>query len=450
MRPTATALHTDFYQITMAASYHDNSCNGQATFSLFPHEVPSCRGYLVAAGLEYCLDYLRDFHYTTEEIDYLRSLKRFKPEFLDLLSRIRFTGDVWAMPEGSVFFAGEPILEVAAPLIEAQLVETYLINMLNLHSTLASKAARCYQAAQGRSCVDFSLRRTMGLDAGFAAARSSAITGFNGTSNVAAAMALGLTPVGTMAHAYVEAMGDEENAFRSYAKTFPDNTVLLVDTYDSEEGIHKAVNIAAELAEQGHSMIGVRLDSGDLVTMSRKARAILDDAGLHQAQVVVSGSLDELRISDLAKADAAIDMLGIGTKMGSSADQPYIDLAYKLVLYEGRPTLKLSTGKETWASAKQVWRCYDNNGVIASDELCLREESRSGKALLKRVMKNGEPCAEAEGWQAARERFMAELNTLPPQCLALREASPVRMNVSPALQDVQARARAAALGKGHI
>lgn len=449
MRPTSTALHTDFYQITMAASYHDNGYNGQATFSLFSHEVPPCRGYLVAAGLEYCLEYLREFHFTTEEIDYLHSLNRFKPEFLEYLSTIRFTGDVWAAPEGSVFFAGEPVLEVTAPLIVAQLVETYLINTINLHSTLASKAARCYQAAQGRSCVDFSLRRTMGLDAGFAAARSSAITGFNGTSNVAAAMALGLVPVGTMAHAYVEAIGDEEDAFRAFAKTFPDHTVLLVDTYDSVEGVHKAVNVAKELAKQGHSMIGVRLDSGDLVEMSRKARQIMDEQGLPQAQVVVSGSLDELRIAELAEAKADIDMLGIGTKMGSSADQPYIDLAYKLVLYEGRPTLKLSTGKVTWASAKQLWRSYGPDGIIAGDELCLREEQRSGKALLRQVMQNGQIHYNQENWQTARDRFMSELATLPSPCLDLRNPQPIQMNVSPNLQDVQAKARAAALGNGH-
>ncbi len=449
MRPTSTALHTDFYQITMAASYYDNGYNGQATFSLFSHDVPSCRGYLVNAGLEYCLDYLRDFHFTAEEIDYLRSLNRFQPEFLDYLAKIRFTGDVWAAPEGSVFFAGEPVLEVTAPLIEAQLVETYLINTINLHSTLASKAARCYQAAQGRTCVDFSLRRTMGLDAGFAAARSSAITGFTGTSNVAAAMALDMTPVGTMAHAFVEAIGDEEESFRCFAKTFPDHTVLLVDTYDSEEGIHRAVHVAKELAKQGHTMIGVRLDSGDLVKMSRRARAILDDAGLPEAKVVVSGSLDEMRIAELAEAKADIDMLGIGTKMGSSADQPYIDLAYKLVLYDGRPTLKLSTGKVTWASAKQLWRSYGPNGVISGDELCLREEQRNGKAILGQVMKDGKDYGPRETWREARDRFMSELATLPRQCLDLRNPQPIQLSVSPALQQVQARARAAALGNGH-
>ncbi|MGD9125318.1 MAG: nicotinate phosphoribosyltransferase, partial [Desulfarculaceae bacterium] len=312
MSRESLALHTDFYQITMAATYYSHQMNGEATFSLFAHHLPPDRGFMVAAGLEPALNYLESFAYTDEDIDYLASLKRFDAKFLDFLKGLRFSGEVWAMPEGTVFFAGEPILEVTAPIMEAQLVETYLINVMNLHSILTSKAARCVMAAEGRICVDFSLRRTQGLDAGLAVARSSAIAGFTGTSNVAAAKAFDLVPVGTMAHSLVEAFGDEQSAFEAFAKTFPDHTVLLADTYDSRSGLKHAVEMAAKLKESGHKLVGVRLDSGDLVIMSRRAREMLNQAGLEKASVVVSGSLDELAIARLLADGAQVDTFGIG------------------------------------------------------------------------------------------------------------------------------------------
>ena len=439
------ALNTDFYQITMAAAYHAHGMNGQATFSLFAHDLPPTRGYLVLAGLEQALDYLEEFRFTPEEIDYLRSLERFRPEFLEFLSQVRFTGEVWAPPEGTVLFAEQPLLEVTAPIIEAQLVETCLINILNLHSMLASKAARCVQAAGGRNCIDFSLRRTQGIDAGLAVARSSALVGFVGTSNVAAARRFGITPVGTMAHSFVEAFGDEMKAFEAFAATFPDNTVLLVDTYESVSGLHNAVALAKRLAEKGHQLVGVRLDSGDLAAMSRRARTLLDSAGLEQARVVVSGSLDELRIQKLLEQGAQVDSFGIGTRMGSSADAPYFDLAYKLVSYEGRPTLKLSSGKETWAGAKQIFRHYDDQGIITRDVLGLRDEEQEGRPLLEPVMRQGGRLGPRRDWRAAREVFQAEVATLPPACLELAHPVPLRTEISPRLRELQDDTRKAAL-----
>ncbi len=439
------ALHTDFYQITMAASYFQHGMNGQATFSLFAHDLPAQRGYILAAGLAEALAYLEEFRFTPEELEYLRSLERFSPEFLEHLAGLRFSGEVWALPEGTACFAGEPLIEVSAPLIEAQLVETRLIQIINLHSTLASKAARCVQAADGRACVDFSLRRTQGLEAGWAAARSSAIAGFVGSSNVEASRRLGTTPVGTMAHAFVEAFGDELAAFRAFADSFPEGTVLLVDTYDSVEGLHRAVKVAGELKARGSRLLGVRLDSGDLVEMSRQARQILDQAGLEDARVVVSGSLDEFRMAEVVEQGAMVDIFGVGTKMGSSADAPYLDLAYKLVSYQGRPTLKLSTGKETWASPKQLWRQLDGEGKIARDILGLRGQELPGQPLLEKVMAQGRRLAPEPGWRAAQERFAGQLASLPGACLRLKDPAPLEPNPSEELEQVQEQARQAAL-----
>ncbi len=445
MSSTSLALHTDFYEITMSAVYHARGMNQHATFSLFAHDLPPQRGYMVAAGLEAALDYLEGFHFSEEDIAYLRSLGRFQEDFLQHLAGLRFTGEVWALPEGTVCFAEEPILEVTAPIMEAQMVETHLIQTINLHTTLASKAARCITAAQGRPCVDFSLRRCQGRDAGFAAARSSALVGFVGTSNVEAARRLGTMPVGTMAHSFVEAFGDELQAFRAFGQTFPDHTVTLVDTYNDEVGLRHSVTVAQELLEQGHKLVGIRLDSGDLVALSQQARRILDQAGLDEVKVVVSGSLDEHRIAEILAAGAKVDMLAVGTKMGSAADAPYLDLAYKLVAYQGRPTLKLSSGKESLVMPKQIWRRLGPDGKIASDLLGLREETAEGRPLLKQVMKDGRRVASPSSWQEAQAVFQAELATLPEPCLALDRPGRVPVEVSPALRDLQDRTRQAAL-----
>lgn len=439
------AMQTDFYQITMAAAYHAHGMAGQACFSLFARHLPAERGFLVAAGLEEALDYLESFAFAPEDIAYLESLGRFKPDFLRVLANTRFTGQVRALPEGTICFADEPFLEVTAPIMEAQLVETYLINVVNLHSTLASKAARCLLAAQGRGLVDFSLRRTHGVDGGMAAARSSALAGFQGTSNLAAARQYGITPVGTMAHSFVEAFGDELSAFRAFARTFPDHTVILVDTYDSVAGLHRAVRVAGELLAQGHRLVGIRLDSGDLVGLSRQARTILDQAGLEQARVVVSGSLDETRMAELLAQGAQVDLFAVGTKMGSSADAPFLDMAYKLVNYDGRPTLKLSAGKETWAGAKQVWRRLDREGRLDHDLLGLAHEDQPGQPLLEPVMQGGRRAAPRQDWRQAQARFRQDLAQMPEAVLRLGDHRPPRLEITPALRDLQEHIRAATL-----
>ncbi len=447
MQRVPSALDTDYYQITMAAVYYRHGLNAPATFSLFAHDLPPTRGYMVAAGLELCLEYLENFCFKPHEIEYLDSLGLFSRDFLEMLEGLRFTGEVWALPEGTVCFAEEPLLEVTAPLIEAQLVETMIINIINLHTTLATKAARCIQAAAGRACVDFSLRRTHGLDGGLAAARSSAIVGFVGTSNVEAARVLGLRPVGTMAHSLVEAFGDEKEAFRGFASTFPDQTVLLVDTYDTLRGVQRAIEIAGELKAKGHKLVGVRLDSGDLVGMSIKARQMLDKAGLKDVVIVASGSLDEFRMSEILAKGAKIDLFGVGTRMGNSADAPYIDFAYKLVSYDGRPTLKLSTGKQTWAGAKQLWRELDDRGRIARDMLGLRDEQGPGEGLLVKVMEGGKRTSDVGGWRQARERFKSQWETLPPTTLRLSDPHPIKPEPTPALIELQERARKLAVGR---
>ncbi|MFH1034893.1 MAG: nicotinate phosphoribosyltransferase [Pseudomonadota bacterium] len=435
------AMQTDFYQITMAAAYHAHGMTGQATFSLFAHGLPPARSFMVAAGLEEALDFLESFAFAPEDIDYLAGLGRFGPQFLDVLAGVRFTGQVRALPEGSICFAEEPLLEVTAPIMEAQLVETFLINVINLHSTLASKAARCLLASQGRSLVDFSLRRTQGVAAGMAAARSSALVGFQGTSNLAAARLYDINPVGTMAHSFVEAFGDELAAFRAFAGTFPDHTVILVDTYDSVAGLHRAVQVAAELAARGHHLVGVRLDSGDLVGLSRQARTILDQAGLERVRVVVSGSLDETRIAEMLQKGAQVDLFAVGTKMGSSADAPFLDLAYKLVSYDGRPTLKLSTGKESWAGAKQIWRRLDQGGHLEHDLLGLSHESQAGQALLQPVMAGGRRLAPPRGWRQAHQLFREHLAQMPPALLGLEGQASGRVEISPALAELQENIR---------
>ncbi|MFZ5585275.1 MAG: nicotinate phosphoribosyltransferase [Thermodesulfobacteriota bacterium] len=447
MQGGSLAIVTDFYEITMAAVYHARGMNGPATFSLFAHDLPPERGFMVAAGLEDALSYLESFAFSAEDIAYLASLNRFKPGFLDYLAGVRFSGEVWAMAEGTVCFAEQPLLEITAPIIEAQLVETMIINIINLHSTLASKAARCVLAAQGRTLVDFSLRRTQGVQAGMAAARSSALVGFSGTSNVAAAKAYGINPVGTMAHSFVESFGDETAAFRAFAETFPDHTVILVDTYDSVAGLVRAIEVAGELKRRGHRLVGIRLDSGDLVGMSRQARAMLDQAGLEQAMVVVSGSLDEYRIADLLARGAQVDLFAVGTRMGSSADAPYLDLAYKLVSYDGRPTLKLSTGKVSWVAPKQIWRRLDDQGRIQGDSLGLRDEDLPGQPLLAPVMRQGRRLEPGQGWQAARQRYAEQIKSLPPQCLRLAEPRPLRVQASPALAQLQENTRMQALNR---
>ncbi len=424
-------LLTDLYELNMAASYLRRSMTRQATFSLFVRALPPGRGFLVAAGLADCLAFLADFSFTPEDLSYLRQARGYREETLRAFASLRFTGEVRAVPEGRVVFAGEPLLEVTAPVAEAQLAETVLLNHVTFQTVVATKAARCVLAAGGAQLVDFSFRRTQGIDAGFAVARASAIAGFAATSNVAAARRYGLAATGTMAHSFIEAFGDERAAFAAFAEDFPGMTTFLVDTYDTGRGVRNAIEVARRLRLPGP--VGVRLDSGDLAALARMARAMLDEAGLGEARIFASGSLDEYAIAGLVAAGAPIDAYGVGTKMGVSADAPYLDSAYKLVAYDGRPVMKLSAGKTSPPGAKQVYRGPDG------DVLALRDEAPppGHQPLLVPVMRQGQRVSAPEPLTAAVQRCRADLAWLPLTARALRDPVPVPVRISEQLKTLQ-------------
>jgi len=391
----------------------------EATFSLFFRELPAGWGYALAAGLEGALRYLESLSFSDEDLASLESTGLFRAPFLERLRGFRFRGTVRAMPEGTAVFPGEPLLEVTAPLLEAQVVETMIVNEVHLQTLVASKAARCVEAAEGRLLVDFALRRTHGGEAGMAVARASYLAGFDATSNVLAGQLLGIPIAGTMAHSYIESFAGELEAFRAFARSYPDDAILLVDTYDTLEGVRRAAVVGRELAASGHRLRGVRLDSGDLEELSRGARAILDEAGLADAVVLASGGLDEREIARLLGAGAPIGGFGVGTKLGVSADAPFLDMAYKLVEVAGRPVLKLSPGKATLPGRKQVWRA--GGGAAAHDVLGLEGGRGEGRPLLREVMRDGR-ATWSESLADVRERARAEREALPAVQRALDAA----------------------------
>lgn len=417
-----SGLQTDLYEIRMAASYLRRGMVAPAVFSLFARKLPPSRGFLVAAGLARCLDMLEEFRFSEPDLEYLKENIRLPDADLAVLRRLEFTGDVWAVPEGRVVFAGEPLLEVTAPLPQAQLVETLLLNQMTFASAVASKAARCRIAAGTADLVDFAARRTPGLEGALTVARSTAIAGFAGTSYVAGARRLGVPAVGTMAHSYVEAFADEWAAFAAFAQDFPEEPVFLVDTYDDATGISRAISVVRELGLPGER-VGVRLDSGDLAALSGMARRMLDDAGLHRARIVVSGGLDEYAIARLRSAHVPIDVYGVGTKVGVSADAPSLDTAYKLVEYAGRPVMKLSQAKVDPPGAKQVQRAT----ASAPDVLALRSEAIPGgrEAVLEPVMLAGRRVRPADTVVDARRRFERDLLWLPGSARAIEHPQPV-------------------------
>ncbi len=420
-------LLTDLYELNMAASYLRREMTGEATFSLFARHLPRDRGFLIAAGLQDCLSFLESFSFSRGDLAYLRRTQDYDEATLERFFRLRFTGDVWAVPEGTAVFADEPLLEVTAPIAEAQLAETVLLNHITFQTTVATKAARCVLAAGGAQLVDFAFRRTQGIGAGLSVARASAIAGFTATSNVEAVRRYGLTAAGTMAHSFIEAFADEDAAFAAFAEDFPGKTTFLVDTYDTEQGIRTAIDVVGKLGLPGP--VGVRLDSGDLGGLAHLARRLLDGAGLGQARIFASGSLDEYAIADLVAGGAPIDAYGVGTKMGVSADAPYLDSAYKLVAYNGRPVMKLSAGKATLPGAKQVYR------GPAGDVLALREETPppGHQPLLRPAMRQGKRVAPAEPLAAAQRRCADSLAWLPQAARALTAPSPPAVRISPAL-----------------
>jgi nicotinate phosphoribosyltransferase len=436
--PRELALLTDLYELTMAQAYFHSAHTGPATFSLFVRGYAKNRGYYVAAGLEDGLDFLAGFAFDGASIDYLRSTRVFAADFLDYLRMLRFTGSVRAVPEGRLFFADEPILEVTAPIIEAQIVETFLINQLNLQSLIATKAARCVTAAGSRSVVDFALRRTHGTDAGMKVARASYIAGCAGTSNVRAGKKYGIPVVGTMAHSFISSFEREIDAFRAYAESFPDGCVLLLDTYDPIAGAKKAVAIARELAARGKKLRGVRIDSGALAALAREVRRIFDDAGFREVQIIGSGGLDEYDIAQFTADNVPFDAYGVGTQMGVSGDQPWLDMAYKLVEVDGRPVLKLSHGKASMPGQKQVFRRRDG-GRLRKDIVGLADEKLDGEPLLQTVMENGAIKGTHPTLGEIRERLRAELALLDESVKALRAPKRFPVEISAELRRLRSR-----------
>ena len=439
-----SGLLTDLYELNMAASYLRRGMDGEATFSLFVRQLPKTRGFLVAAGLEACLTFLESFGFTEEELDYLGRELGFEDELLDALGAVRFRGEVWAVPEGRIVYANEPLLELTAPIAVAQLVEPYLLNQITFQTTIASKAARCVLAADGRDVVDFSLRRTQGLEAALAVARCSSIVGFVATSNVEAARRYGLTAAGTMAHSYVESFEREADAFRTFAQDFPTRTTFLVDTYDTLNGVRVAIDVIREIGLREH--LGVRLDSGDLLALSRQTRTLLDEAELPEVRIFASGGLDELELDRLVRDGAPIDAFGVGTRVGVSADAPTLDSAYKLVEYDGQPMMKLSENKATEPGRKQVFRGPEG------DVVGLRDEPLPGdhEPLLVPVMSGGERTGPHRTLETARSLFRADLEHVPEAARRLVEPEPPEPGNTKALDRLTERARSEALRRAGL
>jgi nicotinate phosphoribosyltransferase len=456
------ALLTDLYQLTMAGAYFASAMEQRATFELFVRTLPPNRSYLVAAGLEQALEYLENLRFHQDEVEFLRRHPNFKhmsPDFFDYLRSYRFTGEVRAMPEGTVAFAGEPLLWVSAPFIEAQVVETYLLSVLNFQTLIASKASRVVRAARGRAVVDFGTRRAHGPEAGILAARASYIGGCVGTSNVYAGYRLGIPIFGTFAHSWVMAFDDEAESFRRYYEAFPDSTTVLIDTYDTLEGARKVVDL-------GPGIRGVRLDSGDLLRLSKEVRAILDDAGLQDVKIVASSDLNEYRIDDLLRGGAPIDIFGVGTEMVTSKDAPALGGVYKLVEQEEdgavRYRAKYSPAKATYPGKKQVFRKIGPSGKFEEDVIArfgerfgaqteAHFEERTGerpvgqpgerageayKPLLEKVMEGGRRCCEAPTIERTRERALRGVAMLPDGCLDLTGRGDYRVKRSEALEEL--------------
>ena len=440
MKLEELGLLTDLYELTMAQSYLDHGMFAPASFSLFIRQYPDNRSYFVAAGLEDVLTYLESWSFSRESIDYLRSTEIFSTEFLDCLSSLRFTGDVWAIPEGRLFFPNEPVLEVTAPIIEAQIVETLIINQINHQSLIATKAARCVCAARGKPLVDFAFRRTHGIDAGMKAARASYIAGFQATSNVLAGKTYGIPVSGTMAHSFVTSYEDELEAFRAFAASFPERSILLIDTYDTIAGARKAALVGKEMESLGQRLQGVRLDSGNFAQLSEEVRKTLDEAGLHYVSIVASGGLDEFEVDDLTSRGVPIDGFGVGTKMGVSDDAPWSDMAYKLVKYGGRPVLKLSAGKVSLPDEKQVFRLTASNGNFSQDVIALRgEHLEAGEPLLQKVMEGGSIVQPLPTLEEIRGKFEMDFDRLEDRFKALRGPPLYEVVLSPRLEELRHR-----------
>jgi nicotinate phosphoribosyltransferase len=434
MRLLASPLSTDLYELNMVQGYLDRGEQAQAVFEFFVRRLPARRNFLMAAGLETALEYLETLRFAPLDIEWLAKTGRFRPNLLDYLSGFRFSGDVHAMPEGTVFFPHEPILRITAPLPQAQLVESRLINIMHFQTLIASKAARMVLAANGKSLADFGLRSAHGAEAGLLSARASYIAGFAGAANVEAGARFGVPIVGTMAHSFVQIHDDEMTAFENFARSRPDGVIFLIDTFDTEAGARKVVALAPKLKADGIGIRGVRIDSGDMIAMARKVRRILDDGGLTDVIIVVSGGVDEDFIAKVIGAGAPIDGFGVGSSLDASSDAPTLDCAYKLQEYGGKPKRKLSEGKVTWPGRKQVWRSKGAKGRISGDIVTLDSDPQPGESLIVQVMKGGERIGTSRSLDDIRKRAASELARLPDDLRSLEPADAYPVEISDALQ----------------
>ncbi len=434
-------LSVDLYELTMSQVFWRRGMDSSATFSLFFRGYPKDRAYYIASGIDDALDFLQDFRFADDEIRAIRNVTPLADDFADVLSDLRFTGTVRAVPEGSIIFADEPLLEVTGSLIETQIVETMLLNIVTTASLLATKAARIVQAADGRPIVDFGSRRTHGEDAAIAAARAGYISGFAGTSNVKAAALHSIPAYGTMAHSFVQAFDDEATAFASYVDEFPETTTLLVDTYDTLEGIRNAIRVAEQARSLGSTVNAIRLDSGDLAQLARAARTLLDEAGFPHIRIMASGGLDEHSISQLVDSGAPIDAFGVGTRFGTSADAPYIDSVYKLVEINNRPVTKLSTAKVTHPWAKQIHRRFED-GLMRGDMLTRSTSpppSHYAHQMLKTIMKSGKRLIPKDPIATIRTRIATNLSSLPKNHRHLQQPTTYPIEYAPDLEIPDAR-----------
>jgi nicotinate phosphoribosyltransferase len=432
----SSALLTDLYQLTMLQGYFERRMDETAVFELFIRTLPVQRGFLLTAGLEQALDYLEHLRLTPDELEWLAKGGRFSRDFLEYLGQLRFTGDVHAMPEGTVFFPPEPILRVVAPLPQAQLVESRLLNLLHFQTMIASKAARAVLAAHGKGLIDFGFRRAHGAEAGVLAARAAYLAGLAGSATVAAGLSFGIPIYGTMAHSFIQAHDDELEAFAHFAHAQPDNVILLIDTYDTELAASKVVSLARRLHHEGITVKGVRIDSGDLAEHARKVRSILDEGGLQHVRILASGNLDESSIQEIIASGAPIDDFAIGTRLVASIDAPFLDCVYKLQEYAGRARRKRSEGKATWPGRKQVYRRYGTDGLMEADLLTLVDDPQDGEALLSPCMVAGKRIAPAPPLSALRQRAAAQLALLPQHLRQLKLDPPYPVTIAPALQQL--------------
>ncbi|MFN3658975.1 MAG: nicotinate phosphoribosyltransferase [Pseudolabrys sp.] len=433
MTPSTSPLTTDLYELNMVQAYLDRGEHSQAVFEFFVRRLPARRGFLLATGLAELLDYLETLRFAPEDLAWLKGTGRFNDNLIDYLAGFRFTGDVDALPEGTVCFPNEPLVRITAPLPMAQLIESRLINIMHFNTLIASKAARMVLAAPGKILSDFGLRSAHGAEAGLFSARASYIAGFTSAANVLAGQRYGIPVAGTMAHSYIQVHDNEAQAFIDFARTRPQGVILLIDTYNTEAGARKVVQVAPQLKAEGISIFGVRIDSGDLIASARKVRAILDEGGLRDVIILVSGGINEDVLQTMMAEKAPIDGFGIGVNLDSSIDAPSLDCAYKLQEYAGIPRRKRSEGKATWPGRKQVWRSFGGDGRMAGDVLSVETDTPPGETLVEPVMRGGKRLAPQESLADMRARAARNLEQLPEPLRRLEPGASYPVKVADAL-----------------